>query len=140
MCGPYKVSQGQYLFTDRSDFETHVSKDQNSTKNKKSDRYLLTHQEQPQGSSQLKTTLVKGEIFDTKTGGIQVKFTGKEKLTTATPGSGTTPRTNNPRKRPSCENEQPESIESGFTDVNVRCGYAVEHHKGASNAHVTNAK
>lgn len=115
-----------------------------STKNKKSDRYLLTHQEQPQGSSQLKTTLVKGEIFDTKTGGIQVKFTGKEKLTTATPGSSTT-RTSNTtttpsRKRTSCENEAPESIESGFTDVNVRCGYAVEHHKGASNAHVTNAK
>ena len=114
-----------------------------STKNKKSDQYLLTHQEQPQGSSQLKTTLVKGEIFDTKTGGIQVKFTGKEKLTTATPGSTT--RTSNTtttpsRKRPSCENEAPESIESGFTDVNVRCGYAVEHHKGASNAHVTNAK
>ena len=101
----------------------------------------MTHQEQPQGSSQLKTTLVKGEIFDTKTGGIQVKFTGKEKLTTATPGCSTaTPTTSANRKRPSCENEAPESIESGFTDVNVRCGYAVEHHKGATNAHVTNAK
>merc|ERR1711924_469377 len=106
----------------------------------------MGHQEQPQGSSQLKTTLVKGEIFDTKTGGIQVKFTGKEKLTTATPGCPDTPSSGGRnsgtcgRKRPSCENEAPESIESGFTDVNVRCGYAVEHHKGASNAHVTNAK
>ena len=28
---------------------------------------------------------MKGEIFDTQTGGIQVKFTGKERLTTGAP-------------------------------------------------------
>jgi hypothetical protein len=49
---------------------------------KLNDRYLLTHQEQS-GGNKLKTTLVKGEVFDTRTGGIQVKFTGKERLTTA---------------------------------------------------------
>ena len=47
---------------------------------KKSDRYLLTHQEQGD-CNQLRTTIVKGEIVDTKMGGIQVKFTGKERLT-----------------------------------------------------------
>jgi kinesin family protein 23 len=48
---------------------------------KRTDDYLLTHQEQGD-QNQLKTTLVKGEIFDTRTGGVQVKFTGKERLTT----------------------------------------------------------
>ena len=31
---------------------------------------------------------MKGEIFDTQTGGIQVIFTGKERLTTGAPVSG----------------------------------------------------
>ena len=48
---------------------------------KKSDRYLLTHQEQGD-QHRLKTTLFTGDIFDTRTGGVQVKFTGKERLTT----------------------------------------------------------
>ena len=50
---------------------------------KKSDRYLLTHQEQNR-NRQLKTTLFTGNIVDTKKGGVQVTFTGKERLTTAT--------------------------------------------------------
>ena len=85
-----------------------------------------------------KTTFsVKGEIFDTQTGGIQVKFTGKERLTTGKAGNEAS------RKRRSIdqdEENEPESLESGFTDVNVRCGLAVEHHRGAASAHVTNAK
>lgn len=41
---------------------------------------MLTHQEQGD-CNELRTTIVKGEIVDTKMGGIQVKFTGKERLT-----------------------------------------------------------
>ena len=85
---------------------------------------------------------MKGEIFDTQTGGIQVKFTGKERLTTGQAGAKSVGGT----KRRSAElnqhfeTDEPESIESAFTDVNVRCGLAVEHHRGAAAAHVTNAK
>ena len=48
---------------------------------KKSDRYLLTHQEHD--NNRLQTTLVKGEIVDTRMGGVQVKFIGKERLTSS---------------------------------------------------------
>ncbi|CAG5090232.1 Oidioi.mRNA.OKI2018_I69.PAR.g12516.t2.cds [Oikopleura dioica] len=47
------------------------------------DQYLLTHQELGTGN-QVKTTLVKGEVYGTRTGGTQVRFTGKEKLTSGT--------------------------------------------------------
>ena len=53
---------------------------------------------------------MKGEIFDTQTGGVQVIFTGKERLTTGAPVSG--------HKRKSAElqpeTDEPESIESAL--------------------------
>ena len=54
---------------------------------------------------------MKGEIFDTQTGGIQVEFTGKERLTTGAPVSGHKRRSVDPQP----ETDEPESIESAFT-------------------------
>ena len=53
---------------------------------------------------------MKGEIFDTQTGGIQVKFTGKERLTTEAPVSQHKRRSAEPQP----ETDEPESIESAF--------------------------
>lgn len=97
------------------------------------DQYLLTHQELGNGN-QVKTTLVKGEVFGTRTGGTQVRFTGKEKLTSGSPSES-----RGVKRR---SNEEPESLESAssaFTDIAARCDLAVVHEKGASSAHITNS-
>ncbi|CBY32587.1 unnamed protein product [Oikopleura dioica] len=97
------------------------------------DQYLLTHQELGSGN-QVKTTLVKGEVFGTRTGGTQVRFTGKEKLTSGSPSES-----RGVKRR---SNEEPESLESAssaFTDIAARCDLAVVHEKGASSAHITNS-
>ncbi|CBY39919.1 unnamed protein product [Oikopleura dioica] len=97
------------------------------------DQYLLTHQELGNGN-QVKTTLVKGEVFGTRTGGTQVRFTGKEKLTSSSPSES-----RGVKRR---SNEEPESLESAssaFTDIAARCDLAVVHEKGASSAHITNS-
>ena len=50
---------------------------------KKSDKYLLTHQDATgsRSGNRIKTTLLTGDIYETQTGGVQVQFTGKECLT-----------------------------------------------------------
>jgi len=101
---------------------------------KKSDRYLLTHQEQGD-NNQLRTTIVKGDIVDTKMGGIQVKFTGKERLTTASVNErgqcSTTSFINDSDESMTSEN-------SAFTDIATRCNMAVVHKKGADIAEAIN--
>jgi len=101
---------------------------------KKSDRYLLTHQEQGD-NNQLRTTIVKGDIVDTKMGGIQVKFTGKERLTTASVNE------RGQRSKTSFIEESDESMtsdNSAFTDIATRCNMAVVHKKGADIAETIN--
>jgi len=100
---------------------------------KKSDRYLLTHQEQGD-NNQLRTTIVKGEIVDTKMGGIQVKFTGKERLTTASVNGDR-------QKMEQSEIHSDHSMtsdHSDFTDIATRCNMAVVHKKGAEVAEAIN--
>lgn len=100
---------------------------------KRTDDYLLTHQEQGD-QNQLKTTLVKGEIFDTRTGGVQVKFTGKERLTTIGLDDNRrgTKRLSDESDRGSIASES-----SAHTDIATRCGRAVVHERGSDTAHVT---
>merc|ERR1711990_940803 len=100
---------------------------------KRTDDYLLTHQEQGD-QNQLKTTLVKGEIFDTRTGGVQVKFTGKERLTTVGLDDNRrgTKRLSDESDRGSIASES-----SAHTDIATRCGRAVVHERGSDTAHVT---
>jgi len=112
---------------------------------KKTDQYLLTSQEQ--SGDKIKTTLVKGHIDDTRTGGIQVRFTGKERLTSDGLRGNTrisTSRGSRGKKRRSDDqHSEPESMDSqstAFTDVATRCNVAVVHQRGASEAHVTNAQ
>jgi hypothetical protein len=97
---------------------------------KKSDRYLLTHQEQNR-NRQLKTTLFTGNIVDTKKGGVQVTFTGKERLTTATVDENEQEHSN--LADLSCDEY---SDHSSVTDVAVRCGVAVVHDRGSDTAHI----
>ena len=48
------------------------------------DKYMLTSQELTSGDK-LKTTVIKGEVYDTRQGGFQVRFTGQERLTADDP-------------------------------------------------------
>ena len=48
---------------------------------KMADNYMLTHQDMVDGNK-LETTILKGNILDTRTDGIQVRFTGEERMTT----------------------------------------------------------
>ncbi|XP_041081930.1 kinesin-like protein KIF23 isoform X1 [Polyodon spathula] len=94
----------------------------------KCDKYMLTHQELA-SDGEIKTKLIKGEVFKTRGGGQSVQFTDVETLKQESPTSSTN------RKRRSSGNapvQQEETTESEWTDVETRCSVAVEMRAGSN--------
>ncbi|MBN3281473.1 KIF23 protein, partial [Polyodon spathula] len=82
----------------------------------KCDKYMLTHQELA-SDGEIKTKLIKGEVFKTRGGGQSVQFTDVETLKQESPTSSTN------RKRRSSGNapvQKEETTESEWTDVETR--------------------
>ncbi|CAG5112725.1 Oidioi.mRNA.OKI2018_I69.chr2.g6906.t1.cds [Oikopleura dioica] len=94
----------------------------------KVENYLLTHQEA--NAKTKETTLLKGDVLGTRTGGTQVRFTGLEKLV-----SGLTPRAG--VEDGGAISSETESESFSQTDLAVRCDRAVIHEGGAPTAQIT---
>lgn len=90
--------------------------------------YLLTHQETNQKKTE--TTVLKGDVLGTRTGGTQVRFTGLEKLT-----SGLTPRAGVDENTSISSETESEAFSQ--TDIAVRCDRAVIHNTGDPTAQIT---
>jgi len=101
---------------------------------KMADNYMLTHQDMVDGNK-LETTILKGNILDTRTDGIQVRFTGEERMTTDNNNISSTSFHSATRLNGS------HSFESLPTPYRVatRCDKSVVHCQGSSAAHITNA-
>ncbi|KAK1158045.1 kinesin-like protein KIF23 isoform X4 [Acipenser oxyrinchus oxyrinchus] len=94
----------------------------------KCDKYMLTHQELA-SDGEIKTKLIKGEVFKTRGGGQSVQFTDIETLKQESPTSSTN------RKRRSSGNapvQQEETTQSEWTGVETRCSVAVEMRAGSN--------
>ncbi|XP_036399885.1 kinesin-like protein KIF23 [Megalops cyprinoides] len=88
----------------------------------KCDKYVLTHQEVA-SDGEIRTKLIKGEVFKTRAGGQSVHFTDIETLKQECP---TAPS----RKRRSSGKED-DPPEGDWTDVETRCAVAVEMRSGS---------
>ena len=88
-------------------------------------KYLLTHQSEDT-DGELKTQLVKGEVFHTRTGGQQVQFVDIETLQQSNPMKNKK-KASPERKRKSTTtvDELSSDEQSSWTDVETRCAYGI---------------
>lgn len=100
---------------------------------KMADNYMLTHQDTVDGNK-LETTILKGNILDTRTDGIQVRFTGEERMTTDNNNISNTSFHSATRLNGSHSFESLPPYR-----VATRCDKSVVHCQGSSDAHITNA-
>ncbi|VDI65837.1 kinesin family member 23 [Mytilus galloprovincialis] len=84
---------------------------------KEATKYILTHQD-IDSAGELETKLIKGNMLPTAGGGTAVVFNDVETLKQISPGSR--------KRRSSCP--QPTDYDGDWTDVEDRCGIAIEGH------------
>ncbi|NXS84602.1 KIF23 protein, partial [Erpornis zantholeuca] len=89
------------------------------------DRYLLTHQELA-SDGEIRTKLIKGDVFKTRGGGQAVQFTDVETLKQESP-TGRKRRSSPPDPDPAGD-----AADSEWTDVETRCSVAVEMRAGSA--------
>ncbi|RMB94188.1 hypothetical protein DUI87_28994 [Hirundo rustica rustica] len=89
------------------------------------DRYLLTHQELA-SDGEIRTKLIKGDVFKTRGGGQAVQFTDIETLKQESP-TGRKRRSSPPDPDPAQD-----AADSEWTDVETRCSVAVEMRAGSA--------
>lgn len=84
---------------------------------KEANKYMLTHQD-VDSAGEIETKLIKGKMLPTAGGGTAVVFQDVETLRQTSPGSR--------KRRSSCP--QPSDYDGDWTDVEDRCGIAIEGH------------
>ncbi|NWV81498.1 KIF23 protein, partial [Dasyornis broadbenti] len=90
----------------------------------KCDRYLLTHQELA-SDGEIRTKLIKGDVFQTRGGGQAVQFTDIETLRQESPTGR--------KRRSSLPDPDPDpDADSEWTDVETRCSVALEMRAGSA--------
>uniref|UniRef100_H2YQY5 Kinesin-like protein n=1 Tax=Ciona savignyi TaxID=51511 RepID=H2YQY5_CIOSA len=89
-------------------------------------KYLLTHQRED-GTGEIETQLVKGEVFHTRSGGQQVQFVDIETLKQHDPQKNEKKSITSRRKRRSETSIEEASVDeqSSWTDVETRCAYGI---------------